>query len=37
MAAATSLPPEKRSTFMERIAAQLGQIRPPSQDRAVQG
>jgi hypothetical protein len=30
MAAATGLPPDKRSVFLERIAAQLGQIRRPS-------
>ena len=30
MTAAAGLPPEKRSTFMERIAALLGQIRRPS-------
>jgi hypothetical protein len=30
MAAASGLPPEKRAVFLERIAAQLAQVRRPA-------
>jgi hypothetical protein len=32
MAAAASLPPEKRSVFLQRVAAQLGRIRRPGDE-----